>query len=177
MIKRLWHEIFHMVPGINPRPISALQLRCRAWYGSLGIIPGPIWKMSCNNLLLFVYEACHTTASQEKRKETSLIFHVPQYRWCLVSSLASYVDDIYPTDATIWLKYKQVFPHFIYFCATPSKKMEYNNQKHLITHQPNKINENKGNKLSNISPNEMKFKICNEWLTGEYQKQECSRSK
>ena len=55
--------------------------------------------------------------------------------------------------------------------------MEYNNQKHLITHQPNKINENKGNKLSNISPNEMKFKICNEWLTGEYQKQECSRSK
>jgi hypothetical protein len=32
-------------------PISALQLRCRAWYGSLGLIPGPIWKMPCNNLL------------------------------------------------------------------------------------------------------------------------------
>jgi hypothetical protein len=46
------YEIFHMVPGINPRPISALQLRCWAWYGSLGLIPGPIWKMSFNNLLL-----------------------------------------------------------------------------------------------------------------------------
>jgi hypothetical protein len=32
--------------------VSALQLRCRAWYGSLGLIAGPIWKMSCNNLLL-----------------------------------------------------------------------------------------------------------------------------
>ena len=53
VIKRSWHEIFDIVPGINPRPILALQLRCRAWYGSLGLIPGPIWKMSCNNLLLF----------------------------------------------------------------------------------------------------------------------------
>ena len=53
VIKRLWHEIFHIAPGINPRPISALQLRCRAWYGSLGIIPGPIWKMSCNNLIVY----------------------------------------------------------------------------------------------------------------------------
>jgi hypothetical protein len=44
VIKRLWHEIFHIVPGINPQPISALQLRCRAWYGSLWLIPGPIWK-------------------------------------------------------------------------------------------------------------------------------------
>ena len=52
VIKRLWHEIFHIVPGINPRPISALQLRCLAWFGSLGLIPGPIWKMSCNNILL-----------------------------------------------------------------------------------------------------------------------------
>ena len=36
------------------RPISALQLRCRDWYGSLGLIPGPIWEISwlCNNLLL-----------------------------------------------------------------------------------------------------------------------------
>ena len=33
VIKRSWHEIFHIVPGINPSPISALQLRCRAWYG------------------------------------------------------------------------------------------------------------------------------------------------
>jgi hypothetical protein len=52
VIKRLWHEIFHIDPGINPRHISALQLRCRACYGSLGLIPGPIWKISCNNLLL-----------------------------------------------------------------------------------------------------------------------------
>ena len=52
VINRLWHEIFNIVPGISPRPISALQLRCRAWYGSVGLIPGPIWKMSCNNLLL-----------------------------------------------------------------------------------------------------------------------------
>ena len=41
---RPWYQ-----PSTN---ISALQLRCRAWYGSLGLIPGPIWKMSCNNLLL-----------------------------------------------------------------------------------------------------------------------------
>ena len=52
MWQKDWHEIFHIIPGINPRPISALQLRCRAWYGSLRLIPGPIWKMSCNNLLL-----------------------------------------------------------------------------------------------------------------------------
>ena len=51
VIKRLWHEIFHIVP----RPISALQLRYRDWYGSLGLIPGPIWKMSCNNLLILSY--------------------------------------------------------------------------------------------------------------------------
>ena len=53
VIKRLWHEIFHIVPCINPWPISAFQLRCRAWYGSLGLIPGPIWKKSCNNLLIW----------------------------------------------------------------------------------------------------------------------------
>jgi hypothetical protein len=45
-------KIFHIVPGINPRLITTCQLRCRAWYRSLGLIPGPIWKMSCNNLLL-----------------------------------------------------------------------------------------------------------------------------
>jgi hypothetical protein len=54
VIKRLWHEIFHIVPGINPRPISALQLRCRVWYGSLRLIPGPTWKMSYNNLLIYI---------------------------------------------------------------------------------------------------------------------------
>ena len=33
-----------IVPGISPRPISNLQLRCRAWYGSLGLIPGRYGK-------------------------------------------------------------------------------------------------------------------------------------
>ena len=42
VINRLWHEIFHIVPGISPRHIS-LQLGCRAWYGSLWMIQGPIW--------------------------------------------------------------------------------------------------------------------------------------
>jgi hypothetical protein len=62
VIKRSWHEIFHrsIVPGINPRPISSLQLRCRAWYGSLGLIPGPIWKMTCNNLLKYGYMRANT---------------------------------------------------------------------------------------------------------------------
>ena len=58
VINRFWDEIFHIVPGIRPRPISSLQLRCQAWYGSLGLIPGPIWKLSCNNLLLSCNK-CH----------------------------------------------------------------------------------------------------------------------
>jgi hypothetical protein len=33
------------------------QLRSWAWYGSLELIPGPIWKMSCNNLLLLIFTA------------------------------------------------------------------------------------------------------------------------
>jgi hypothetical protein len=69
VIKRLWHEIFHMVPGINPRPISALQLRCRAWYGSLGLIPGPIWKMSCNNLLLLYRHRWNTVISELNKND------------------------------------------------------------------------------------------------------------
>jgi hypothetical protein len=36
--------------------VSALQLRSRAWYGSLGLIPEPIWKMSCINLLVFNFK-------------------------------------------------------------------------------------------------------------------------
>ena len=28
-VNRLWHEIFHIVPSISPRPISVLQLRSR----------------------------------------------------------------------------------------------------------------------------------------------------
>jgi hypothetical protein len=47
------HEIFHIVPGIGPRNISPVELRCRAWYGSLVLIPGLIWKMSWNNLLRY----------------------------------------------------------------------------------------------------------------------------
>ena len=47
MINRLWHKIFHIVPGISP-PASLSGLI----YGSLGLIPGPIWKMTCNNLLI-----------------------------------------------------------------------------------------------------------------------------
>ena len=60
VINRLWHDIFHIVPGISPRPISTLQLRCRAWYGSLGLIPGPIWKMPCNNLLILLKRSAAT---------------------------------------------------------------------------------------------------------------------
>ena len=46
--KRLLQNIFH----ISPRPIAALQLRCRAWNGSLGLIPGTIWKILCHNLFI-----------------------------------------------------------------------------------------------------------------------------
>ena len=45
VINRLLHGIFHIGPSISPPPISTLQLRCRAWGGSLGPIPGPKWKM------------------------------------------------------------------------------------------------------------------------------------
>ena len=38
--------------GYQPRhrPISALRLRFQTWYGNLGLIPGPIWEMTCYNL-------------------------------------------------------------------------------------------------------------------------------
>jgi hypothetical protein len=52
VINRLLHELWHIVPGTSSRSVSALQLHCRAWYGNLELIPGPIWKMSCNNLLI-----------------------------------------------------------------------------------------------------------------------------
>jgi hypothetical protein len=38
VINRLWYDIFHIVPGISPRPISAIQFRCRAWYEICGLI-------------------------------------------------------------------------------------------------------------------------------------------
>ena len=59
VINRSWHEIFHIIPGISPRPISVLQLHCRAWYGSLGLIPGSMWKMSCNNLLITIWKSSY----------------------------------------------------------------------------------------------------------------------
>ena len=43
-------------------------LHCRAWYGSFGLIPRMIWKMSCNNLLISLLSNvtskwCHVTTS------------------------------------------------------------------------------------------------------------------
>jgi hypothetical protein len=59
VINRLWHELFHIILGISPRPISVIQLHCRAWYWSLGLIPGSIWKMYCNNLLITIWESSY----------------------------------------------------------------------------------------------------------------------
>jgi hypothetical protein len=50
---------FPYSPWYQPETlISTRQVRCRAWYGSHGLIPGPIWKLSCNNLLLSCNK-CH----------------------------------------------------------------------------------------------------------------------
>ena len=38
VINRLWHVIFHIIPGISPRPISALQYR----------VSGLIWEFRAN---------------------------------------------------------------------------------------------------------------------------------
>jgi hypothetical protein len=46
----IWFYAYLYAPPFLP--ISAFQFRCRAWYGSLGLIPGTIWKTSCNNILL-----------------------------------------------------------------------------------------------------------------------------
>jgi hypothetical protein len=80
-----------MIPGINPRPISALQLRCRAWYGSLGLIPGPIWKMSCNNLLLLMvicidkHSYCESHILNHLTSSMTIIYNTT-FRWYLFSS-------------------------------------------------------------------------------------------
>ena len=50
VINRIWYEIFQIVPDIFFWPILSLQPQYRDWYGSLGLIPGSKWKMSCNNL-------------------------------------------------------------------------------------------------------------------------------
>ena len=43
--------LFTLIYPYLPSYIRICHISCRAWYGSLGLIPGPIWKMSCNNLL------------------------------------------------------------------------------------------------------------------------------
>jgi hypothetical protein len=104
MISRLWHEMFHIiVPGISPRPISALQLCCRAWYRSLGMIPGPIWKMSCNNLLILLkrYQTmliCKMSMTLESVcKDVDIWMEIPiqhdVYIWanCSVSSYLNFI--------------------------------------------------------------------------------------
>ena len=105
VIKRLWHEIFHIVPGINPRPISALQLCCRAWYGSLGLIPGPIWKRSCNNLLL----------------SPSAIDSF----WLSVWIFWTFFPDLQ------WWVFKFAFPTTMYLCLTITEEIKYRNE-HLV---------------------------------------------
>jgi hypothetical protein len=53
VINRLWHEIFHIVPGISLLPISAFQLPLRGWYaGVSGWYQGRYEKCHVNNLLL-----------------------------------------------------------------------------------------------------------------------------
>jgi hypothetical protein len=45
--KRLLHDIFHIGPGISPR--LPYQARQRSWRADMGrgLIPGIIWKISC----------------------------------------------------------------------------------------------------------------------------------
>jgi hypothetical protein len=100
VINRLWHEIFHIVPGISPRPISALQLRCRSWYGSIGLIPGPIWKMLCNNLLIFHIYSTITLSSVLKPK-----YSLSTRNKCI------YLLEASETIITIW---RQECPHNCY---------------------------------------------------------------
>ena len=51
MIKRLIHDLFHIIPAIIPWSISALDC-VSGWYGGLGMIPGLIWKRLCINLYI-----------------------------------------------------------------------------------------------------------------------------
>jgi hypothetical protein len=50
IIKRLIHDLFHIIPAIFPRPISALDC-VLGWYGGLWMIPGLIWKVMYWSLL------------------------------------------------------------------------------------------------------------------------------
>jgi hypothetical protein len=51
--KRLLHDIFHIGPGISPRLLyQAVGLDM-----GRGLIPGPIWKMPCNDLFITYFQA------------------------------------------------------------------------------------------------------------------------
>jgi hypothetical protein len=69
---RLWLSIFYIGPGISPRPVPPIQLRCRAWYGSPGLIPGRYGKWNviisyyhifCCNMFIF---ACSIIARSQR---------------------------------------------------------------------------------------------------------------
>jgi hypothetical protein len=48
---RLFHGLVHIGPGIISR--IPYQPKAIAWiYMGRGMIPGPIWKMSCSNLFI-----------------------------------------------------------------------------------------------------------------------------
>jgi hypothetical protein len=54
---RLLHGIFHIGPGISPR--LPYQARQQSWRADIGreLIPGTIWKMPCNDLLITYFQA------------------------------------------------------------------------------------------------------------------------
>ena len=54
-IKRLLHDIFHIGPGISPR--LPYQARQRSWRADMGrgLIPGTIWKISCQSFYHIFY--------------------------------------------------------------------------------------------------------------------------
>jgi hypothetical protein len=58
---------------------SNISPRCRAWYGSLGLIAGPIWKMSCNNLLR--YQISAHDAFMEPLSLAKLDFDILESAW------------------------------------------------------------------------------------------------
>ena len=54
VINRLLHGIYHIAMCIIPRFISDLELDKSIRYGSFGMIPGLILKMSRNNLSIYI---------------------------------------------------------------------------------------------------------------------------
>ena len=67
MIKRLIHDLFHIIPATIPLPISALDC-VSGWHGGLGIIPELIRKRSCINLYIM------QTARRKKGKKRNIIY-------------------------------------------------------------------------------------------------------